>query len=72
MYCPKCKSENIGIIDSRSNFVRPLFENYRRRRYKCNNCGNRFSSIEFPVDIRNVKIIETGDVVIMVFKKLGE
>ena len=72
MYCPKCKSENIGIKDSRSNFKKPLFDNYRRRRYICHDCGNRFSSIEFPVDIRKIQIIEMDDTVTITFKKLGE
>lgn len=42
MRCPKCGSLNTIIIDSRSKNegIR------RRRRYECNMCGERFSTME--------------------------
>lgn len=45
MYCTACSSRNVMIIDSRDREG-----NERRRRYKCNNCGNRFTSIERIVE----------------------
>ena len=41
MICPKCKSGNVSVIDSR-----PQESGHRRRRYRCNNCDRRFSTIE--------------------------
>lgn len=40
MTCPKCHTENTACIDSRQQgFV-------RRRRYKCLECGERFTTQE--------------------------
>ena len=41
MICPKCKSGDVSVIDSR-----PQESGHRRRRYRCNNCDRRFSTIE--------------------------
>ena len=40
MTCPKCGSEQIGYIDSRTGTRK------RRRRYFCENCASRFSTYE--------------------------
>lgn len=40
MVCDKCKSENVLVIDTRDH------KTFRRRRYKCNDCGGRFSTLE--------------------------
>ncbi|MCR5061582.1 MAG: transcriptional regulator NrdR [Saccharofermentans sp.] len=42
MKCPKCESENIKVVDSRNadNI------NAVRRRRECENCGERFSTLE--------------------------
>ena len=44
MRCPNCgdKSESCRVIDSRS----AGFGEYRRRRYRCDNCGYRFNTLE--------------------------
>lgn len=41
MICPKCKSGNVSVIDSR-----PQESGHRRRRYRRNNCDRRFYTIE--------------------------
>lgn len=43
MDCPKCNSANVNIINSRQCCE------YRRRRYKCLDCDNRFSTVEVVV-----------------------
>lgn len=40
MICPKCKSDQTTVIDSRQ------FKAYRRRRYECLMCGERFTTKE--------------------------
>ena len=40
MVCEKCKSANVLVIDTREH------KNVRRRRYKCSDCGGRFSTLE--------------------------
>ena len=45
MICPKCKSGNVSVVDSR-----PQESGHRRRRYRCNSCGRRFSTIETYAD----------------------
>lgn len=45
MNCTSCGCGNIFIIDSRDRVA-----NERRRRYKCNNCGGRFTTIERIVE----------------------
>lgn len=44
MLCPKCRSPEVSVIDSRSLG----FSTYRRRH--CLDCGNRFSTREIPED----------------------
>lgn len=39
--CPKCKSKNNNVIDSRIHK-----DTYQKRRRQCNNCGKRWDSIE--------------------------
>ena len=41
MKCLHCGSDNTTVIDSR-----PLKIGYRRRRYKCLDCGTRFTTME--------------------------
>lgn len=42
MLCPKCKSPEVSVIDSRS-----LIDSTRRRRC-CLTCGHRFTTREVP------------------------
>lgn len=44
MICPKCKSNETIIVDSRA------YENTTRRRRSCNECGERWSTIEVLVE----------------------
>ncbi len=44
MNCPKCKSEQIEVRDSRS------YENCVKRRRLCFDCGFRFSTVEISVN----------------------
>ena len=44
MDCPKCKSDQTKVIDSRQ------FEFYRRRRCECLLCGERFTTKETLVE----------------------
>lgn len=41
MKCWNCGKDNTTVIDSR-----PLKIGYRRRRYKCLECGTRFTTLE--------------------------
>lgn len=45
MYCTKCGSSQVYIIDSRDRDG-----NERRRRYECTACKNRFTTIERIVE----------------------
>jgi transcriptional regulator NrdR family protein len=45
MVCPKCGSENIGVIDSRPN-RKSMGENVVYRMRKCSDCGKKFQTIE--------------------------
>lgn len=40
MICPNCGSDNTTVYDSRQ------YPDHRRRRYKCLNCGERFTTKE--------------------------
>ena len=41
MNCPECTSDNCMVVNSRQT------EAYKRtRRYKCQECGSRFSTVE--------------------------
>ena len=40
MICPWCRSDNVLCKDSRPSGIG------RRRRYRCGNCGGRFSTME--------------------------
>ena len=42
MKCPYCNSKNTNVLDSRPN----LSATTRYRRWICNDCGERFTSIE--------------------------
>ena len=44
MICPKCGTDNTFVIDSRQ------MREGRRRRYRCNGCGERFSTWEIEAD----------------------
>ena len=46
MICPNCKSDQTLVTDSRQ------LELYRRRRYKCLECGERFTTKE-AVEVDN-------------------
>lgn len=41
MQCPKCKSEQVIVYDSRSSI-------YTKRKRKCLICGNKWKTIEIP------------------------
>ena len=45
MICPWCESDNVTVKDSRPAGIG------RRRRYRCQNCGGRFSTMELPVGL---------------------
>lgn len=45
MICPWCRSDNTLCKDSRPSGIG------RRRRYRCGNCGGRFSTMELPVGL---------------------
>ena len=45
MRCRNCKSESTAVIDSRE------INGTRRRRYRCQICGERFSTLESYSDI---------------------
>lgn len=47
MRCTKCDSVNCYCIDSRDSK-----ESLRYRRYKCEDCGERFSTVELPMPKR--------------------
>lgn len=47
MRCPKCGSLNTLVIDSRIN----VEQIRRRRRYRCNRCGQNFSTMEIYRDV---------------------
>lgn len=55
MYCVKCKSENIRVLDSRSA---SRFAGIRRRR-KCEDCGFRFTTYE--IEEASLKSLEERD-----------
>lgn len=44
MNCPKCKSEQIGVRDTR------IYEKCVKRRRLCFDCGFRFSTVEISVN----------------------
>ena len=43
MICPNCGSEQTRVVDSRQQFT------VRHRRYKCFDCGKRFTTREVVV-----------------------
>lgn len=47
MRCPFCGSMNTVVIDSRIN----IEQIRRRRRYRCNRCGQNFSTMEIYRDV---------------------
>lgn len=56
MTCPKCCTENTACIDSRQQgFV-------RRRRYKCLECGERFTTQERVVVHKTERSEDHGEV----------
>lgn len=44
MICPKCKSDQLNVIDSRPT------ENHTRRRRQCVICGARVSTVEISAE----------------------
>ena len=48
MRCVKCQSENVRIIDSRLSDGNTI----KRRRW-CEDCGNKFTTIEIQMDTYN-------------------
>ena len=80
MKCQACLSKNAYCIDSRE-----VSTNARRRRYKCTDCGNRFSTIEVMIDgnsidavkdlpslIENTKTLEDYRAIAQTIKNLGD
>lgn len=57
MYCPYCNGYNISVVDSKSV---SKTKNYRRRRYKCADCGKKFSTLELPVIFQGLKVVSVG------------
>lgn len=47
MKCPECGSENPRCMDSRESITYP---GKRRRRHKCQSCGQTFATIEITMD----------------------
>jgi transcriptional regulator NrdR family protein len=45
--CPECIDGTMFVVDSRPK------DGYRRRRYECDKCNHRHSTVEVPVDIEN-------------------
>lgn len=43
MNCPKCGSDDTAVRDTRMTGI------VRYRRRKCNRCGNKFSTMEIPM-----------------------
>lgn len=43
MNCPKCGSDETAVRDTRMTGI------VRYRRRKCNRCGNKFSTMEIPM-----------------------
>ena len=44
MMCPECGGGNVYVVDSREK------ETYKRRRYKCTDCGHRWNTAEIPLE----------------------
>lgn len=63
MICPKC-GETASCIDSR------LVARYRRRRYKCLECGTRFSTREIMVEEHKALVLGTREPVVCAWVKL--
>ena len=51
MVCPRCKSENVGVINSR-NYGEGDGVRYRRR--ACGACGHRWSTAELPLSAKHL------------------
>lgn len=54
MYCTKCGSFQVYVIDSRDRGG-----NERRRRYECAECKNRFTTIESIVENDILKSLDS-------------
>lgn len=64
--CPKCKSQETGVKDSR-----PINNNSMiRRRRRCRKCQHRWNTYEVPDDVfqRTVKRLEKLEPVIAAFR----
>ena len=74
MVCLKCKSENLKCIDSRIRDRKKEPYIYRRRRYKCQTCGERFSTYEVSFrDYYEMKAkSDEFDWLVSALKKMGE
>ena len=57
MKCPHCGAIGSIVIDSRPRRK----ANVRYRRYSCFACNENWSSIESPVDVKNVKVVVLCD-----------
>lgn len=67
MKCQACLSENAYCIDSRE-----VSTNARRRRYKCTDCGHRFSTIEVIIDGNSIEAVKDLPSLIESTKKLQD
>lgn len=74
MVCLSCKSENLKCIDSRIRDKNEKPYRYRRRRYKCQTCGYRFSTYEVTFkDYFKMKTkSDEFDRIVKTLKKVGE
>lgn len=52
MKCPNCGSEQVFVLDSR--LTEGGYRTWRRR--GCRTCGQRYSTIECPVEMEKVKM----------------
>lgn len=74
MVCLNCKSENLKCIDSRIRDRKKEPYIYRRRRYKCQTCGERFSTYEVSFrDYYEMKAkSDEFDWLVKALKRIGE
>lgn len=56
MRCQECGSENLRCMDSRDSITYP---GKRRRRHKCQSCGQTFATIEIPLE-EYQELVETA------------
>lgn len=58
--CPICGLQNSLVIDTRNTYIKTY--SFIRRRRECQSCGNRWSTIEVPLEIGQ-KLIKIADLI---------